>query len=291
MARPFIRQLGGKGYLLDEILSRYPPPDAWDALGVPFVGGGADVFGAEERGMLAGKLVVLGDADPWLIRCYVDVRDEPERLYRRTHRLVSGIELLPARDRAGYYKTIRTIWDTGARSTAYALFLRSSSWNAMWRESRAGNMNVGFRGKPRMPTLEEMLACQAALQGVELLDWDFRDWEVASPDGPGRGDGSIQIGHRWVMVLDPPYIGGFVNYLAAGFTMDDQRDVVVMARTWQHRGAHIIYSQAGVPEAYALLAEHWPEAEVHTVMVPRHVNSDPNGRGPVPEILAVGKPR
>ena len=280
MARPFIKYLGGKrGHKVLEHLkvALSKPTDTYLAV---MAGGGGDFFTLQEAGHLEGCTVILNDADVELVQLYTALQTYPHR----THKVAqSEVDVVTGQSQASagrYYNDVRELWNAGGqRHQGTQLFLRHAAFNGLFRRNLSGEMNVPPRDLNRLtiPSLSDLVECAEALKGVELLDWDFRRIEE---------DEDLFVGPGTLIYLDPPYDGGFTEYIAGGFKDQDQHDVVVLAAEWARRGASVVYSNAATPLIRALLSEHWPEATVELTDVRRPVSSDGATRGAVPEVIA-----
>jgi DNA adenine methylase len=278
MASPFIKIVGGKRALAPSILNLMPPD--FDVYIEPFVGGGAVYYALHDAERLNGALVVLGDVSKDLIILYEAARDHPEELLRDVDRITDTVH--PSSS-AGYvasgemYYRQRELWNKGERTPARQLYLRANCFNGIWRENKKGEFNVPWRKElPHRVDDEKLQAASRALNNpkVELLDWDFRDYE----------GGDVVIGEGTCVYLDSPYLGGWSGYTAEGWTTQDMIDLVQLAALWSKRGARVVLSHVNTCEIRALL-EHWPGCIAYPIAARRSVNSDGSGRGPVQELL------
>jgi DNA adenine methylase len=249
MLRPFIKCLGGKAELAPRIAAVLPV-SSYPVYVEPFLGGAAVYFHLRETGaMRDDQLVILGDADNWLIDIYAALQKNPGQLYRRTKELTD--ELSVAADPDAYYKAVRGAWNDGCKKAWHTYFLHRASFNGLWRINQKGEMNAAWckKRKPFFPDEAELTGVSEALAGVELLDWDFRQYEEADLIGPES-----------CVYLDPPYHDGFTGYTEAGFSEEDQLELIRLAARWEERGAHIVYSNADTEFIRDALSTHWPTA-------------------------------
>ena len=283
MPLPFMKYVGGSREIADDVLARFPCHV--DTYVEPFLGGGAVFWAAAQAGALDGKLVLLGDADRDVIELWVAVKKTPIALLDQAREHADTIEYAEDDDDAATaYEVLRDLWnlDLDARDPGLNLCLRYACFNGLWRTNRDGGMNVSWNKKrrPELPSMDRLEACSDVLQAldVELLDWDFREYE-------SREDAFL--GPGCVIYIDPPYAGegAFRDYRPEGFTIQDQAELLELAAIWAGRGARIIYSQADTPETRELVETHLPGATIDTVAVRRQVNRDGEGRAPVSELL------
>ena len=81
-AKPFIKWVGGKGQLIEQLDAQLPENfETWDNVTYiePFVGGGAMLFYMLQKYPNI-RHAVINDVNPDLITCYRTVRDMPEEL-------------------------------------------------------------------------------------------------------------------------------------------------------------------------------------------------------------------
>jgi DNA adenine methylase len=266
------------------ILPRFQGP--FETYVEPFLGGGAVFWALAEAGRLDDKLVLLGDRDQALIDVYEALRSDEDRLIRRTRDLLDGLSY--DRRPQAYYMAIRTLWNCARRKRPEeTLFLYHTVYNGLFRKNLAGEMNAPCRDKLKaVPTNfrraeTRLRACGAALRRlrVELLDWDFRQYEY---------EGSVFIGPGTAVYLDSPYLGGFVGYTRHGWTSRDAADLLALAGLWSARGAGVVLSHSKQAEFLELQARFWPTSEVHElVRVRASVSARAKGRGLRSEILVV----
>jgi DNA adenine methylase Dam len=261
-----------------------PDGDAFDTYVEPFAGGAAVFYALSNDGRLDGKTRVLGDGDADLIALYAAVQGNLTSLVHETSKYITAAQ--KASDPKAYYEAERELWNKGGRyrSPGRHLFLRKACWNGLWRTNKDGGMNTPWKGEaPKDLDVTKIQRAHETLQGVELLDWDFRRYE---------DDEDFFVGERTLVYLDPPYLGDgddFNSYLPSGWTEDDLKYVFELCRSWSARGAHVVLSHAETPLTRALALD-WAGSTVHQIEARRSINSDGAGRGPVEEVIIVGKP-
>lgn len=251
-----------------------PDPEAFDTYVEPFLGGGAVFYALWGEGRLDNKTVVLGDGDSDLIALYEAVRDDVIGLVREAGRLIQAAQKTKNPQKYyEYYEKQRALWNSSVRhrTPARHLFLRRACWNGLWQTTRDGEMTTPWRGEAPAPVDEaKLLRAMSALQGVELLDWDFRRYE-ASDD--------FYVGEKTLVYLDPPYLGD------SGWSEADLRALLELCDTWTRRGAHVVLSHSKTETLDRLIDELWHRATVHIVEARRSINGDVGGRGPVQEVI------
>jgi DNA adenine methylase len=267
-ARPFIKSAGGKRLLLHEL--RKHVPSSYGTYFEPFVGGGALFFD------LRSGCAVLGDANLNLMSAYKGVRDDVDGVVE----LLRLHEKLHCREH--YYAQRRTLLVDGRpvghieNAAARMIYINKTCFNGLWRVNRKGEFNVpmGDYTAPNICDVFGLKAASMALQGVKLL---CQSWEKTA-ELVQKGD---------FVYFDPPYwpVGGtsnFTSYTSGGFGPEDQRALRDCARVLRKGGAHVLLSNADVPEVRELYESAF---NVRRVQANRAINSKGGKRGSVGELL------
>lgn len=209
--------------------------------------------------------MLLNDGCGPLMDTYASVCAEPALVIRQLEGIVrmhgvslDAYNLLRAQQPAGnpYYDAARF------------LYLNTTNFNGLYRENAKGAYNVPY-GHPRRPpaflTLDEARAFRAATLGSTFMVADFRDAIVEA------GAGSF-------VFCDPPYLGGFSDYLAGGFTRADHQDLADQLLAASDSGVAWLQTNSDTPEIRKLYqwAHYKPTTEA------RAINSDSKARGKVP---------
>jgi DNA adenine methylase len=258
---PFLKWVGGKGQLLEQFRDLLPAP--FGRYFEPFLGGGAVFFS------LAPPTAVLSDVNGELIDCYRAIRDSVEDV----------IEALGAhRYEKEHYYAVRSL-DPMALAlperAARTIFLNRTGYNGLYRVNKRGLFNVPFGrySNPRICHSENLRACSRALAGVETVCGGFAD-AVASAT---RGD---------FVYFDPPYVpvsttANFTSYAAGQFGSADQERLADVFARLAHRGVLVMLSNSDTPAVRDL----YRGFRIERVAAARSVNSNPEGRGKVAEVV------
>jgi DNA adenine methylase len=270
IAHPFVKAVGGKTFLLPEILKRLPAKI--NTYYEPFVGGGAVFFALAAEGRF--KRAVIGDANAELMNVYVMVQRKPKILMEECKRLADQSEeayyRIRAQDPRGllpYTRAARTI------------YLNKVGFNGLYRVNRKGGFNVPW-GRQEGRTLfdeENILACSAALRETALTALDFEQTVIPAK----RGD---------VVYADCPYLpvsvtANFTTYTAGGFELADQTRLRDVANKLDARGVRVLLSNSDTP----LTRKLYRGFKIEEVQAPRRVNSKGGKRGNVGELLISGR--
>lgn len=272
MIKPFVKYVGGKGQLLEELLKHVPKK--FKNYHEPMVGGGALFWALVRENRLEDRYVDLSDENGPLIETYKAIRDNPKRLIRA----LQFYKCQYVRQGGDLYYRIRDAWNEGNTNPARFIFLKQTSFNGLWRYNQQGKLNMpwGHYENPKILDGGNIVACSMALQGVSL-------WHMPFPDSlkkVAKGD---------LVYLDPPYWGRFDLYGPEGFTAGQHVELVKTCARLQSIGAHIIYSNEDSYEVRRLIKTHWPKGRIHRVQGRRFINCDGHGRQPVGDLIVVGK--
>ena len=284
VAKPFLKWVGGKRALLP-VYEPYLPRFKIPYYAEPFVGGGAMYFHLNYR---ITEMAILSDSNPHLINTYKHVRDRVGKLMELL-KASQDVYLQGDRDQRQkhYYRTRELdrapLWDS---NTVYAasrfIFINRTGYNGLWRVNKAGQCNTphGMYSNPTICDGVALAAAEDALYRVIMWNMDFQD----------AIHRILELGRLWgikfFVYLDPPYTDtAFTSYTADGWT-DVDTELLITAMSALDIGGHkfMCSNSPAFSDAIARSGEgdHW---RVHNIMARRNVNSDPEGRGKVMEIL------
>ncbi len=260
--RPFVKWVGGKRALLAQLDKLLPPTisNYWE----PCVGGGAVFFHILKKHRRFKK-ATLCDVNADLIHAWQAIRDEPDAL-------ISALRKHTKEHDEQYYYKIRNQHKlrNPINIAARLLYLNKTCFNGLWRVNSKNRFNVpiGTLNTGGIMDVENIRACHSALQNTEIKTQSF---EKISPPKDA------------FVYIDPPYDETFRNYAVGGFQKNDQADLRDAALKWHTNGAQIMISNSDTENIRALYSDKiWNITEVHA---PRVINSDPNGRGLVTELV------
>lgn len=269
MARPFLKWAGGKTQLLPILLEVLPEAETYYE---PFLGGGAVFFAQAERDRF--RQAILNDFNLELVTTYKGVRDASEE--------VMGLLGKMPFDR-GFYEALRLEQPEGlAQRAARVIYLNKTCYNGLYRVNQKGEFNAPFgefSKQPRILDAPNLRDCSETLRyRAAIYQGDFVD-AVA---GAREGD---------VVYFDPPYVplnttSSFTSYTRDGFTLDDQRRLMILFRDLAFKGVSAVLSNSDT-EA---IRELYKEFDLYAVPVRRPINSVGAGRGTVQEVLVFNFP-
>jgi DNA adenine methylase len=262
LPRPFVKWAGGKRQLMHELLPEVPAQRG--TYHEPFIGGGALFF------KLQPQRAVLTDMNLRLVRTYRAVRDDVQAL-------IAALEQCPNDKDFFLQMRARDIDKASDVEVAtWFIFLNKTGFNGLYRVNQKGGFNVPFASykNPRICDKDNLLATSKALQGVEILNTDFRSVAQRAEAGD-------------FVYFDPPYVpvsttASFTSYTRDGFSMVDQAALRDIALGLKQRDVSVLLSNSSVPEVHELYSEGFV---VRVVQASRAINSNAKKRGKVAEVL------
>lgn len=275
--KPFYKCLGGKTKLVP-LLQPHIPAE-FDTYIEPCFGGGALFCALYNQGRLADARCVIADADPSVAQLLRQVQTDPDVLFAdlllRQRKYAAGTDAY----REAMYYSVRDRYNTTTRTTTDALFLRSTSFNGLWRFARKGNMNApwGKYKSFKVPDQANLHTWQKALYNTYVVEGDCRAALHQNTPLPGM-----------FVYVDPPYDGGFNAYTPGGFQGGAQADLIRLCAHYDRAGAKIILSNANTDFIRGTIRECWPTATVHEVQGKRTVAAQASARGTVRELIITG---
>ena len=275
LAKPFVKWVGGKSQLLKQFEGLFPQD--FNKYIEPMVGGGAVFFHLFNTKNIGDKTVLL-DVNPELMGCYQVIKEDVENLILELAKLAKRYNQSPKdffyqvreRDRQKGFEQ-RPAVELAART----IFLNKTCYNGLYRVNNGGTFNTPF-GKYKNPKIcdeENLRAVAHALQNVQLLTSDFET--VAKLASVGD-----------FIYFDPPYhplseTAKFTSYTKNGFKKEDQvrlRDTfAVLAK----KGCQVMLSNSDTE----FIRDLYKGFDTHTVYAKRYINSNPNHRGEITEIV------
>ena len=288
-AKPFIKWVGGKSQLIDQLDMQLPADFGnWENATYiePFVGGGAMLFYMLQRYPNI-EHAVINDINPDLVTCYRTVRDNPKQLIESLANIEMAYLALETEERRkDFFMAVRERYNEKnldpIENTTKFFFLNRTCFNGLYRVNKKGLFNVPF-GKYSNPTIcdpETILKDSELLQRVEILNGDF---EATFEHAKGNS----------LFYFDPPYrplsdTSSFNDYAKESFNDDAQIRLKVYCDRINEAGFHFMLSNSdckGKNENDNFFDVLYGAYQIERVWASRSINSNPNKRGKLTEIL------
>lgn len=288
-AKPFIKWVGGKGQLLEQLNSFLPNDiDRWEGATYiePFVGGGAMLFYMLQHYPNI-KHAFINDINKDLITCYCTVRDSAERLIASLKEIEEQyLSFDNEDDRKSFYLGIREKYNTkklnAIDNTTFFIFLNRTCFNGLYRVNKSGAFNVPFGRyiNPKICDAETIREDSKLLQRVTVMNSDFENtFQVASS--------------HTLFYFDPPYrplsnTSSFNDYTKESFNDDSQIRLKKFCDRIDEAGFHFMLSNSDCKDKnendnfFDVLYADYP---IERVWASRSVNAIASKRGKLTEIL------
>ena len=288
-AKPFIKWVGGKGQLLEQLEAKLPADfDSWDNATYiePFVGGGAMLFYMLQQHPNI-KRAVINDINSDLITCYKTVRNNVEQLIPSLKNIQAQYYALQDMEaKREMYMTVRQRYNEKdldpIENTTNFFFLNRTCFNGLYRVNKKGLFNVpcGKYMQHKICNENTLRADSELLKRVEILEGDFENT-------------LHYAGKKTLFYFDPPYrplsdTSSFNDYTKEAFNDDSQVrlkefcDQVVIA------GHSFMLSNSdckGKNEKDNFFDVLYRDYFIDRVMASRNVNANGAKRGKISELL------
>lgn len=288
-AKPFIKWVGGKTQLLEQLDAQLPADFAsWTDVTYiePFVGGGAMLFYMLQRYPNIRR-AVINDINPDLTTCYATVRDNVEPLIASLIDIEQRYKALQTEDeRKDFYLAARARYNEKnlepVENTTLFFFLNRTCFNGLYRVNKKGLFNVPF-GRYANPTIcdpETLRKDSELLQRVEILTGDFeRTFDYA--------EGNT------LFYFDPPYrplsdTSSFNDYTKEAFNDDAQVRLKEYCDRIHEAGFKFMLSNSdckGKNEEDNFFDVLYAAYQIERVWASRNINANASKRGKLTEIL------
>lgn len=288
-AKPFIKWVGGKGQLLEQLDEQLPANFAdWQDVTYiePFVGGGAMLFYMLQRYPNICH-AVINDVNSDLTTCYCVVRDMPEELITACEEIQSAYNALQTEDaRREFFLAVRDRYNEKnldpLENTTKFFFLNRTCYNGLYRVNKKGLFNVPFGKYDNLQicTPETIRKDSELLQNVEILTGDF---EMTFDYAHGNT----------LFYFDPPYrplsdSSSFNDYAKESFNDDAQIRLKEFCDRINGSGYHFMLSNSdckGKNEEDNFFDVLYGAYHIERVWASRSINSNPSKRGKLTELL------
>ena len=287
--KPFIKWVGGKSQLIEQLDAQLPAD--FDSLEdvtyiEPFVGGGAMLFYMLQHYPNINH-AIINDINPDLTTCYRIVRDNPKELISSLQDIENTyLSLNTEEARKEFFMVVRNRYNEKnldpIENTTKFFFLNKTCFNGLYRVNKKGLFNVPF-GRYSNPTIcnpETILKDSELLQRVEILNGDFEETFKYAQGNT-------------LFYFDTPYrplndTTSFNNYAKEAFNDDAQIRLKKYCNRINDAGFKFMLSNSdsksvnGEDNFFDVL---YAAYQIERVLASRSINSNPNKRGKLTEIL------
>lgn len=288
-AKPFIKWVGGKGQLIEQLEALLPADFAereYVTYIEPFVGGGAMLFHMLQAHPNI-KSAVINDINPDLTQCYQVVRDKPTELIESLSEIQTAYHALQSEEeRKEFFLQQRNRFNTKSlnsiENTTLFFFLNRTCFNGLYRVNKAGKFNVPF-GKYVTPTICDsttLYADSQLLQKVEIMTGDFEQTFQ-------------KVSGNSFFYFDPPYrplsnTSSFNDYAKEAFNDDAQIRLKLFCDKLHECGVDFLLSNSdclGKDGKDRFFDDLFIDYNIKRVWASRNVNAIASKRGKLTEIV------
>lgn len=288
-AKPFIKWVGGKTQLIEQLDAQLPADfDNWENVTYiePFVGGGAMLFYMLQQYPNI-QHAIINDINTDLTTCYRTVRDLPEELIESLQDIQNEYNAFRTEEaRKEFFVAVRDRYNEKnlepIENTTKFFFLNRTCFNGLYRVNKKGQFNVPF-GKYTNPQICDPVTIRKdseLLKRVEVLTGDFE----------------ATFNHAKANTLfyfDPPYrplseTSSFNDYTKETFNDNAQIRLKEYCDCINEAGFHFMLSNSdckGKNEEDNFFDVLYGSYKIERVWASRNINSNPNKRGKLTEIL------
>lgn len=289
LARPFLKWAGGKTQLISDIEKALPINLTQTNFTYiePFVGSGAVLFWILNNFPKLEK-AVINDINEDLVNTYKIIASKPKELVSILEILQNEFHALEGNedDKKLYYYAKRSLYNSRKEEqsgqAALFIFLNRTCFNGLYRVNKKNEYNVPMGGYKR-PTIcdkKNLFAVSNLLQKVEILCGDF---EQTLP----------HASKNTLFYFDPPYkplneTSSFNSYAKDEFNDNEQirlrnfcSKLDILNHTWILSNSDV----KGQNETDNFFDELYSDFHIQRVGARRSINSNPNKRGVLTELL------
>lgn len=268
LVAPVVKWVGGKRQLIDELKPLLPKKV--NLYCEPFFGGGALLFA------LQPSVAIVNDINYDLISMYETIRDNVESLLNELSKHPNEREhYYNVRDWDRNHETYDTL--SSIERAARIIYLNKTCYNGLYRVNNAGEFNTPF-GNYKNPNITNAPVLKAVSKYFNEADIKFYHvdyYEVTR-----------QLPRGAFVYLDPPYdplssTSNFTGYTRGGFSRDEQIRLRECCDNLNERGIKFMLSNSSTN----FIKEQYKDYIITPVKAKRSVNSDPNKRGDVDEVV------
>lgn len=287
-AKPFVKWVGGKTQLLDEVQKSLPANLCqYSNLTYiePFIGGGAVLFWILQEYPNISR-AIINDINKELICTYKVIKNNVQGLICRLENLQFQYKSRDLEERKSFFLEQRRLFNTkdisDIETAALFIFLNKTCFNGLYRVNSKGEFNVphGKYANPKICDKDNLVAVSRLLQRVDIYCGDFADTEKFANDNT-------------IFYLDPPYkplseTSSFTSYSKDGFNDEEQIRLRDFCRRISQKNAMFIASNSDPKEETtgdSFFEQIYHQFEIKRVSATRLINANPNNRGFVSEIM------
>ena len=255
-AKPFVKWVGGKRSIIQELLSRVPKE--YTSYHEPFLGGGALFFA------LNPEKACLSDINFYLVITYRAVKDDVERL-------ITNLKIHKKNHSLEYFQKARIRLSKEQDPTKVAalfIYINKTCYNGLYRVNKSGLFNVpmGKYTDPAIVDEDNLRACSKFLENTDIQQKTFAHIT------PNKGE---------FYYLDPPYHETYSGYDGSGFGDEEHAKLAEFCREIDKKGGYFMLSNSDTP----FVRELYKGYNIEVVSASRFISCKANDRNKQNELL------
>jgi len=287
LAKPFIKWVGGKSQLLEEIREKYP--SKIERYCEPFVGGGAVLF--DVLNTFQPKEVLINDINKELINTYSQIKNNCEGMISQLSDLQNIYKNHSQEENKEFFYEKRNRYNElkvngndaeNLEKAVLFIFLNKTCFNGLYRVNSKGLFNVPFNNakNPLLCDEDNLKACSKLLQNVEMKVGDYKECKSF-------------IDSDTFVYIDPPYrplsqTAAFTSYSENGFSDKEQIELGNFITEISNKGAMVLASNSDPKNANEndnFFDDLYSQFKIKRVSASRMINSNAKKRGAIRELL------
>ena len=287
LAKPFIKWVGGKSQLLEEISEKYP--QTIEKYCEPFVGGGAVLF--DILSTKHPETVLINDINKELINTSSQIKNNCDGMISQLSEIQSIYKTHTLEENKAFFYEKRQRYNDlkvngndaeNLEKAALFIFLNKTCFNGLYRVNSKGLINVPFNNakNPLLCDEENLRACSQLLQNVEMQVGDYKECKDF-------------IDSNTFVYIDPPYrpltqTAAFTSYSENGFTDKEQIELGNFITEISNKGAMVVASNSDPKNSDInddFFDNLYSKFEIERVSASRMINSNAKKRGAINELL------
>lgn len=261
--KPFIKWAGGKRQLLEKLEQHMPKN--YNRYYEPFIGGGAFLLHIQP------EHAVINDTNQQLLNVYKALKQDAEEVIE----IIRKLDAIPC-DRNRYlflrdcYNVKISSNDLDAECAALMIWINKHCFNGLYRVNSKGLFNVPYNNKTKGASADvvnlRLIGNYLKEKNVEIRLGDFEDCCSDAVEGD-------------FVYFDSPYVpesdtANFTEYTKAGFSMEDHKRLVNLAKTLADKGVKVMLSNNDVP----FIHEMYSDFNIEEIEARRSINRDGSKR-------------
>ena len=268
---PFVKWVGGKRQLYDEIKRRLP--QKFNTYFEPFLGGGSVLF------LINPKNAYINDANEELINCYLQIKNNSTKLIYKLDELMDNHQ----KDPQNFYLKIRNLERlddyqdlSDLDKAARFIYLNKTCFNGLYRVNSKGYFNVPWNKKEKVNLYDfnniMNLSNYLNYNNIKINCGDFS--EILK--NVKKGD---------FVYIDPPYDllneATFDSYTKEAFGKEGQIRLAQICHELNKKGCYFLLSNHNTE----LINELYQDYHIDVVNAKRLINSNAKKRQKCEEVL------